>query len=117
MCFFNLLYETNIISFINFFIFSYPLFNILYTITIIRIQLSRKTYKTLNYFYFSTTLLSYSFSITPFITKKFKIIVIGVTSTFETIAEKLFIKSTLTFAAIPPFITLKNLDIKKIITH
>lgn len=41
----------------------------------------------------------------------------GVTSTFEIIAEKLFIKSTFIFATIPPFITLKSLDIKKIIAH
>ncbi len=41
----------------------------------------------------------------------------GVTRIFEIIAEKLFIKSTFIFATIPPFITPKSLDIKKIITH
>jgi hypothetical protein len=60
---------------------------------------------------------SYNFSITPFITKKFSTIVIGVTKSFEIIAENLNINSISILKIIAPLITLSSFDIKNINTH
>ena len=60
---------------------------------------------------------SHSFSTIPFITKKFSIIVIGVTKILDNREEKLKMSAISKFLTITVLITPKSFEIKKIKIH